>query len=173
MALRFAAVVFDLDGTLVDSAPDLCALVNEMLAELGRPGLELAEVMADVGDGSRALLERGLRGLGRGAADGRSGRLVRRVPAPLREAARASGPGLRGRGRRRSKSWRRPGSASGSAPTSRRCRPTGCSPALGLARFFGAVIGGDALPVRKPNAGHLRAVLARLGVDTAPGGDGR
>ena len=34
--------------------------------------------------------------------------------------------------------------------------------ALGLADYFGAVIGGDALPVRKPDAGHLNAVVVRL-----------
>ena len=52
----FDAVVFDLDGTLVDTAPDLHAHLNEMLAELGRAGLELAEIRPMIGDGARALL---------------------------------------------------------------------------------------------------------------------
>ncbi|MEO1291990.1 MAG: HAD family hydrolase [Pseudomonadota bacterium] len=38
------AVVFDLDGTLIDSAPDLHAAVNRMLVAMERPGLSLAEV---------------------------------------------------------------------------------------------------------------------------------
>ncbi len=59
------AVVFDLDGTLVDSAPDLQAHLNEMLAEFERPGLALDEVRPMIGDGARALLRRGFEASGR------------------------------------------------------------------------------------------------------------
>ena len=47
----FRAAAFDLDGTLIDTAPDLCAAANAMLLELG--GKELAEhrIRALVGDG--------------------------------------------------------------------------------------------------------------------------
>ena len=57
---RWDAVVFDLDGTLVDTAPDLHAHLNEMLADLGRPGFALDEVRPMIGDGARMLLRRGL-----------------------------------------------------------------------------------------------------------------
>jgi phosphoglycolate phosphatase len=53
-------VLFDLDGTLVDSVPDLCAAVNQVLAELGRPTLSETEVRGYVGDGARMLLTRAL-----------------------------------------------------------------------------------------------------------------
>lgn len=55
-----ATVVFDLDGTLVDTAPDLCAAMNHALAQLGRPTVppELARDMA--GQGARKLIEKGL-----------------------------------------------------------------------------------------------------------------
>jgi phosphoglycolate phosphatase len=39
--------------------------------------------------------------------------------------------------------------------------------ALGLDRFFRTVVGGDAVPAKKPDAGHLRAVLDRLGATPA------
>ena len=39
--------------------------------------------------------------------------------------------------------------------------------ALGLDRFFEAIVGGDAVPAKKPDAGHLRAVLERLGASPA------
>ena len=55
-----ATVVFDLDGTLVDTAPDLCAALNHALRELGRPPVPAADVRHMVGHGARKLLERGL-----------------------------------------------------------------------------------------------------------------
>lgn len=55
-------VVFDLDGTLVDSSRDLAAALNAMLARLlpGAPQLPLDQVRSFVGDGARALVARGL-----------------------------------------------------------------------------------------------------------------
>jgi phosphoglycolate phosphatase-like HAD superfamily hydrolase len=67
------AILFDLDGTLVDSVPDLAAAVNALLAELGRRALDLAQVTRMVGDGTSALVERAL------AASGAAG-------TPLRQA---------------------------------------------------------------------------------------
>lgn len=60
MSLLPATVVFDLDGTLVDTAPDLCAALNHALAALGRPGVPAEDVRHMVGHGARKLLERGL-----------------------------------------------------------------------------------------------------------------
>src|SRR5690349_17591546 len=50
------AVAFDLDGTLVDSAPDLAAAANAMLAERGLARLPEARVAAAIGDGIDALV---------------------------------------------------------------------------------------------------------------------
>lgn len=58
------AVIFDLDGTLVDTAPDLMRATNHVLSEMGRRPLEMAEVRAFVGHGARALLTRGLAATG-------------------------------------------------------------------------------------------------------------
>jgi phosphoglycolate phosphatase len=52
------AVVFDLDGTLVDSSRDIAAAVNHALAEGALPTLSLARVKSLVGDGSRVLMQR-------------------------------------------------------------------------------------------------------------------
>lgn len=53
-------IVFDLDGTLIDTAPDLTAALNHVLASEGRPELSLAGVRGLVGHGARALIERGM-----------------------------------------------------------------------------------------------------------------
>ncbi len=56
------AILFDLDGTLVDSAPDLCGAMNHVLAGRGHPLLDLTQVRHLVGHGARALLARGFWG---------------------------------------------------------------------------------------------------------------
>lgn len=55
---RYDAVVFDLDGTLVDSAPALAAMASRYLAERDAPPLTESEARAFIGDGARRFLER-------------------------------------------------------------------------------------------------------------------
>jgi phosphoglycolate phosphatase len=52
------SVTLDLDGTLVDTIPDLAAAANGMMRELGRPAYEIATVAAFVGRGIPKLVER-------------------------------------------------------------------------------------------------------------------
>lgn len=52
------AVIFDLDGTLVDSLPDIHVSVNQMLSNEGQAGLDLPTVQSFVGDGLPKLVER-------------------------------------------------------------------------------------------------------------------
>jgi len=56
-----ALVAFDLDGTLIDSVPDLAIAVDAALGELGLPAAGEARVRDWVGNGSRVLMERALR----------------------------------------------------------------------------------------------------------------
>ena len=51
-------LIFDLDGTLIDSAPDIQAAVNKMLAEEGISPLDLATVISFIGNGMPKLVER-------------------------------------------------------------------------------------------------------------------
>jgi phosphoglycolate phosphatase len=160
------AVVFDLDGTLVDTAADLQAHVNHVLGELGRPGLELEEVRLLVGDGARTLLRRGLEASGGIPAgvelDLLYARFLERYTAdPARRSRVHDGvvPVLRGLTARAVRLGVCTNKAQ--APTDRLLS------ALGLDEFFEAVVGGDAVPAKKPDAGHLRAVLERLGAAPA------
>lgn len=63
-------LVFDLDGTLVDTAPDLTRSLNHVLRHLGRTPIEIAQVRAMVGQGARALIRAGTKATGDLIADG-------------------------------------------------------------------------------------------------------
>ncbi|WP_407180877.1 HAD family hydrolase [Bradyrhizobium sp. STM 3562] len=58
-------IVFDLDGTLVDTAPDLISALNFVLEREGLPAVPLASARKMIGAGARKLIERGLEAEGR------------------------------------------------------------------------------------------------------------
>lgn len=165
ISISFHAVAFDLDGTLVDSAPDLQAHVNSVLDEVGRPGLDLEEVRLLVGEGARTLIRRGLEATGgvppEVDLDLLFARFLERYTArpaertTVHQGVVAVLRELRAQGVRLGVCTNK-----AQAPTERLLA------ALGLERWFDAVVGGDAVPAKKPDPGHLRAVLERLGVAT-------
>ena len=65
--MRFDAYIFDLDGTLLDTLPDLVNLTNMVLEELGMPTRTAEQINSYVGNGARMLLKRAA---GEGASDG-------------------------------------------------------------------------------------------------------
>ncbi len=160
------AVVFDLDGTLVETAPDLCAALNHVLSREGRPTLTVEQMRDMVGDGARRLIERGL------AASGPSptaAEVEQRMPlfldyygAHIAVTSRPF-PGvvetlsvLARHGVRMGVCTNKP------VEMSRRLLR-----ALSLDRWFGTVLGGDSLEVRKPHPRHLMGVIEGLGATPA------
>lgn len=65
-----AVCIFDLDGTLVDSAPDLTAALNRQLVKLGLDAMAPDEVRPLVGEGARALLRHSFEAQGRAFPEG-------------------------------------------------------------------------------------------------------
>ena len=59
---RKSLLIFDFDGTLIDSVPDLAAAINGMMAKLDRAPYPIADIRNWVGNGSRLLVERALVG---------------------------------------------------------------------------------------------------------------
>lgn len=158
------AVVFDLDGTLIDSAPDLRTAVNRLLAEKGRRALDLAAVTAMVGDGVHKLVERALAATGKetptaGEIAGSTRRFLEFYEghgAVLTRAYAGAAEAL--------KRLSDEGYALGictNKPHGATCEVLG---ALDLEGYFSAVLGGDSLDgVRKPDPRHLLAAVERLG----------
>jgi phosphoglycolate phosphatase len=153
--------VFDLDGTLVDSLPDLAAALNSVLAEAALAPFAPAEIAPMVGDGAAALLERAF--AARGAAPGAdaTARYLAAYQADLAGRSRPYPgiaellPALRAQG------WRLAVCTNKPTEPARKLLA-----GLGLAGYFAAICGADAAPARKPHPDHLRATLAAC--DGAP-----
>ncbi|MFY7780013.1 MAG: HAD hydrolase-like protein, partial [Tagaea sp.] len=62
--IRASAILFDLDGTLVDTAGDIAAALDALLVERGHGALGEAVARGLVGDGARVLIEKGWRAAG-------------------------------------------------------------------------------------------------------------
>jgi phosphoglycolate phosphatase len=158
-------IVFDLDGTLVDTAPDLAAALNHALAMLGRPGVPAADVRHMVGHGARRLLQAGL------AASGTtSPELVEAgVPHFLDHYRANIAVG--------SRPW--PGVETAlDALAAAGCRLAICTnkpvalsealvEALGWTQRFHANLGFDSVSAPKPAAGHVLASIAAAGGQAA------
>ena len=150
--------VFDLDGTLVDSAPDLHAALDRLMAVKRLPGFARAEVVGMIGDGVRVLLERAYaaRSIALDEADLQHFMTDYEANAAVLTRAFDGIPellgGLRDAGWRLAVCTNKPEGAA-------RVLLSG----LGLDGHFSALGGGDSFPMRKPDPGHSRATLAAAG----------
>ncbi len=156
--MALSLVIFDLDGTLIDSVADLAHAVNGALADLGAAPLTVQAVRAMIGDGTSRLIERALaaRGLARANLADAHRRFLRRYAAdPVRSTSVY--PGVHAAlTRLRERSLRL------AVCTNKTADLTATILArLELAPFFTAVIGGDSLPFHKPDPRVLQALLAR------------
>ena len=76
-------IVYDLDGTLADTAEDLVATLNWLLAREGLAPLKVENAGSLVGAGARALIERGFAASGRKPRTGKARGAIRRLPELL------------------------------------------------------------------------------------------
>lgn len=159
-----AAVVWDLDGTLVDSAADIAAALNRLLSEDGLPELDDDLIRDMIGEGVPTLIRRGLAAHHVSADEERLGQLVERFLVIYSAAATASTrlfPGVREVLATLGDSGIRQGVCTNKPEAITRQVLAG----LDIASHFDAVIGGDTLPRNKPDPLPLRTTLQRLGVE--------
>ena len=162
---RFDTIIFDLDGTLVDSAPDLAAALNHAWARLGRPTVPPGSVRDLVGHGARALLRKGLATSGDASEELVEAGFPAFIDFYAANICNGTRPypgvdealdALAQRGLRRAICTNKPE------------RLTHLLfDALGWTGRFDAVVGGDTLPVRKPDPAPLREAVARAGGNRA------
>ncbi len=158
-------VMFDLDGTLMDSVPDLAAAVDKMLMLLGREPAGIARVRDWVGNGSRVLVRRALAGglQHEGVAD----ELADEALALFMQAY-AGGHELTAvyPGVRECLDWLRERDVKLAIITNKPAQFI--EPLLeekGLAGYFRWLVGGDTLPQQKPDPAALLWVMNQAGVD--------
>ncbi|MCV6596277.1 MAG: phosphoglycolate phosphatase [Mangrovicoccus sp.] len=153
-------VIFDLDGTLVDSVPDIHAAALKVLGEAGLPAITAAQTRSFVGNGAPKLVERVIAATGAGPA--RQEELLARFmyhygqdpvsrtvlyPGVLEalEALQAAGYGL-------------------AICTNKPEKPArAVADHFGLSPRMAAIVGGDTLPVKKPDPAPLRHAIERSG----------
>lgn len=163
------AIVFDLDGTLVDSAGDLRAAANRMLADLDLPPLDRETVIGFIGHGVEVLVRRVLVHSG-AVAEGDAYEIA------LAAFRRYYGADLAGETRPYPGVVALLGALNGAGVKMGICtnKPEaaarGLCDLLDLTRHFDAIVGGDTLPVRKPDPEpllHTLRLLGSSGPDTA------
>jgi phosphoglycolate phosphatase len=155
-------IVFDLDGTLIDTAPDLVDTLNIILSREGLPAVPFAMARNMIGGGARVLIERGLKAEGRPASAAEIDRLYadfvayygghladRSLPFPGAEGAveRLVAQGCRL-----------------AICTNKLERlSVGLLDALGISRHFSAICGQDTFGVQKPNPEILLRTIRKAG----------
>jgi len=153
-------LVFDLDGTLVDSVPDLTNTLNKVLRERGYAPLARSEVAPMVGDGVPALVARGFRARGGDDAEAAEAlpRYIQIYEANATVLTRPY-PGVR----ETLAALRRRGYRTAVCTNKLQQATMAVLEGLGLAGQFDGIAGGDHYPVKKPDPGHLLSLIAELG----------
>ena len=164
--LAGVTIVFDLDGTLVDSAPDLMTTLNRMLVLHGLPQVPMASARHLVGHGARALLMHGFEEAGATWDEARAPELFDAFIADyLDHIADATRP-FDGVVETLDRLAER-GAILCVATNKRTDLALALIAALDLGRHFTVVVGPDAVSARKPDGAHLRDAVLKAGGDPA------
>jgi phosphoglycolate phosphatase len=156
------AAIFDLDGTLIDTAPDLARATNHVLASEGRRHVSIAEIRPFVGRGARRMIERGFAATGAPAEPHRmeshyhafiayySENIAvdsRPFPGTLELLDRLDEAGVK----------------LGICTNKQERLSLRLLDRLGLTQRFGAIIGADTIGISKPDPAPYREAVTRLG----------
>lgn len=157
-------VVFDLDGTLVDTAPDLLNALNHVLTHSGLEEVDLQTVATMIGRGAKSMIQRGMEHQGKTPGEMELEDLFARflvyyadnicvgsrpfdkAPDALDELAGA-------------------GAILAVCTNKRQAHSDQLLDALGLSARFAAILGADSVPSRKPDGDHIVRTIVAAGGD--------
>jgi phosphoglycolate phosphatase len=155
-------IVFDLDGTLIDTAPDLVDTLNIVFEREGLPSLPFAEARTLIGGGAKAMIAHGLAAEGRGASPAQLEKLyadfIEHYSAHIADRSKPF-PGLEcALDRLADDKFRLAVCTNKLEGLSVKLLQT-----LGLAQRFAAICGQDTFGVQKPDPAMLRKTIAAGG----------
>jgi phosphoglycolate phosphatase len=159
-------ILFDLDGTLADTAPDLTATLNVVLSEIGVDPMTVDDVRHMVGHGARRLIECGLVAdeytFDAAELDRLAARFIDHYRDNIATESRPF-PGVETTLR----ALKRGGSKLAVCTNKMEALAVKLLRALNLETHFDAIAGGDTFPVCKPDPRHLLMAIERVGGDSA------
>lgn len=156
-------LIFDLDGTLIDSAPDLRHALNKTLVEQGRREVTLDEVKTLVGDGMLTTLQRAFEKTGAALSGDQSYGLFQKFITYYRQQtpdpAQIYPHVLDIMGQ-----YKKEGVKLALCTNKQEAATLQLLDQLKLTRYFSFIAGGDTFLVHKPNPGHVTGVVTELGL---------
>lgn len=157
-------IVFDLDGTLIESAPDIHDAANKLLADLGITALSLETIIGFIGNGVPKLVERVMKEVGIDHTDAKHAELIAAFsahyavnPATLSYLNKGVLSAL--------KTFRDAGHKMAICTNKPYALTLQVLKCLEIEGYFDAVIGGDSLDVKKPDPAPLFKAMKMLGQD--------
>lgn len=160
--LADATIVFDLDGTLVDTAPDLVRALNETMDLEGLPRVKLATVRQLVGQGARVLIERAAALHGVTFTSSRLDALTDEFIGFYRADIAAESKVFPG-AMEAIDNLAADGAKFAVCTNKRTDLSVQLLDELGVSERFSAIVGADAVAQRKPHPQHYQAAVSRAG----------
>lgn len=162
MSRPLLGLIFDLDGTLMDSAADLRVALNKLLAAHGRRAVTLDEVKSMVGDGLRRMMTRAFTATGEALSDAAETTAMQDLMR-IYQTQRAVPEMLYPLARETISLFRKQGVKIGLCTNKLYIPTVRLMDDLRMTQMFDAIGGGDSYPVCKPHPGHVLGVIGDLG----------
>lgn len=163
-ALSGWTIVFDLDGTLVESAPDLLNALNHVVVPLGLEPVKLDDIRTMIGHGAKAMIREALNRAERSLAEEEIHELWNAFLDFYRDNIAVDSHAFEGV-EAALEELRQAGARLAVCTNKTQALSDQLLDTLKLSQYFKAVIGADSVPDKKPDAGHLLTAVQEAGGD--------